>query len=312
MDAILNLIKPSGMTSHDVVSYTRKMLPGIKAGHTGTLDPAAAGVLPVCLGKATRVSSFLLEGRKGYRGEVTLGVATDSLDSEGREVSRQIVKGVSAQKAEEVLSGYTGEIEQVPPAHSAIHYRGRRAYEWAHQGEKISLPPRKVKIFNISLVEFINDSFPRIIFDVECSHGTYIRSLAMQIGKDLGLGAHLSFLLRTYVGSFGLDNASTLESLKKAVAIQNVSKMVVPMDYALQHIKKVNVTDEAIYYLAQGNHLFKEQVVESAEVTNKEKDEIYRVYDMQHNFWGIGRWENTSRGKMFKPEKLLRSYRGDS
>ncbi len=309
MDAIINILKPSGMTSHDVVSFARKLLPGIKIGHTGTLDPAASGVLPLCLGKATRISSFLLEGRKGYRGEMTLGIETDSLDSQGKETLRQIVKGVSINTVNKVLSDYCGEIEQVPPAYSAIHYLGRRSYEWAHEGKKVSLPPRKVNIFSLTLVEFIDDTFPRIIFDVECSHGTYIRSLALQIGQDIGYSAHLSFLLRTHAGPFKLNTAITLEKFQEVVNKKEINKEVMPMDYALQHIETVTIIDEALNYLIQGNHLFKEQVINAEQ---KVKENIFRIYDTQENFWGLGRWEKTSKGIMFKPFKLLRSYRGDS
>lgn len=310
MDAILNIIKPSGMTSHDVVSFVRKLLPGMKVGHTGTLDPAAAGVLPLCVGKATRLSSFLLEGSKGYRAEATLGIETDTLDSQGKVLSRQSVKGVSSGDVKKVLSGYTGETDQVPPAHSAIRYRGRKSYEWAHRGKSVKLPSRRVKIFNVELVEFIDDTFPRIIFDVECSHGTYIRSLALQIGKDLGSGAYLSFLLRTRSGPFTLYNAITLEDVQMAARDNNTEREAFPMDYAIKHLKRVTVINEALRYLAQGNYLFKEQVKCKTGFT--EKKELFRVYDMQDRFWGIGEWQMASGELVFKPVKLLRSFREDS
>ncbi len=304
MNAILNILKPAGMTSHDVVAFTRKKLPGIKIGHTGTLDPAAAGVLPVCLGKATRISSYLLRGKKAYRGEITLGITTDTLDGEGEIHSIHTVPELYIDAIKNILSNYIGEINQTPPAYSAVHYQGKKLYKWAHEGSTIDSPSRKINIFQLKLVEYFKSKFSRLILDIECSHGTYIRTLAQQIGEEIGSGAHLSFLVRTKVENFNLEESVTLEKLDNAVAKQNIDKLLYPMDYALQELDWVKIVNEAIPYLASGNYLFKSQVVCDKKYTADEK--LWRIYDHKNNFWGIGQWEITSQGLMFKPQKILR------
>lgn len=295
------------MTSHDVVSFVRKQLPGRKVGHTGTLDPAASGVLPLCIGKATRISSFLLEGDKGYRGEITLGIATDTFDGEGRITCREPLKisDIDQDRVRAVLHKNTGEIEQNPPSYSAIRYRGRRSYEWARLGKDIKLPPRKVNIYSLSMVQFEEDSFPRIIFDVKCSHGTYVRSLAVKIGHDLGYPAHLSFLLRTSVGPFTIDRTVTLEDFRESVKENAMGKILLPIDDALPHMPEVVVIREALHYLANGNYLYMHQVSNPGGKPPV-PDRIYKIYGPDKEFWGLGKWVEDEAGLMFKPIKILR------
>ncbi len=300
----MNILKPSGMTSHDVVAFTRKKLPGIKIGHTGTLDPAASGVLPLCLGKATRISSFLLSGKKAYRGEITLGISTDTLDGEGNITSIQTVPELSVDDIINFLSNYIGEIEQIPPAYSAVQYQGKRLYKWAQEGMPINSPSRKVNIFQLKLVDYFKSDYSRLLIDIECSHGTYIRSLAQNIGEQIGCGAHLSFLVRTKVANFNLKDSVTLERLDNAIAEQSIDDLLYPMDYPLHEMDWLEVINEAIPFLARGNYLFRNQVLGKRNYSADEK--LWRIYDQKNNFWGIGHWENTSRGLMFKPEKILR------
>ncbi|NLI69406.1 MAG: tRNA pseudouridine(55) synthase TruB [Firmicutes bacterium] len=307
MNAILNILKPSGMTSHDVVSFARNKLPGIKVGHAGTLDPAASGVLPLCLGKATRISSFLLEGDKGYRGEIMLGIATDTFDGDGRITCQKPlgVPGIDPERVRAVLRKNIGRMEQEPPSFSAIRYRGRRSYEWARKGKTIKLPPRKVSIYSLKLVQYMEGSFPRIIFDVKCSHGTYIRSLAVKIGEDLGCPAHLSFLLRTSVGPFTIDRTVTIEDLGKAVEENGIGEIFLPIDIALLHMPEVVVVKEALRYLVHGNYLYANQV-SSPDGEPPVPGKVYRVYGPEREFWGLGEWTRVEKGIMFKPTKLLR------
>lgn len=307
MNAILNMLKPSGMTSHDVVSFARKKLPGVKIGHTGTLDPAASGVLPLCLGKATRISSYLLEGDKGYRGEIMLGIATDTFDGEGQITCQKPLKapGIDPEQVRAVLRKNIGKMEQDPPSFSAIRYRGRRSYEWARKGKIIKLPPRKVSIYSLKLVRCMEGSFPRIIFDVKCSHGTYIRSLAVKIGEDLGCPAHLSFLLRTSVGPFTIDRTVTLEHFGDAVEENSTGELLLPIDVALYHMPEVVVVGEALRYLAHGNYLYGNQVSSPGDEPPV-PGRVYRVYGPEREFWGLGKWVRVEKGLLFKPIKLLR------
>ncbi|NLZ28932.1 MAG: tRNA pseudouridine(55) synthase TruB [Firmicutes bacterium] len=307
MNAILNMLKPSGMTSHDVVSFARKKMPGVKIGHTGTLDPAASGVLPLCLGKATRISSFLLEGDKGYRGEIMLGIATDTFDGEGQITCQKpfVAPGIDPEQVRTVLRKNIGKMEQYPPSFSAIRYRGRRSYEWARKGKIIKLPPRKVNIYSLKLVRYMEGSFPRIIFDVKCSHGTYIRSLAVKIGEDLGCPAHLSFLLRTSVGPFTIDRSVTLEHFGKTVEENSTGEILLPIDVALFHMPEVVVIGEALRYLAHGNYLYGNQV-SSPGGEPPVPGRVYRVYGPEREFWGLGKWVRAEKGLLFKPTKLLR------
>ncbi len=307
MDSIINALKPTGMTSHAVVNFVRKQIPGIKVGHTGTLDPGAAGVLPLCLGKATRISAFLLESKKGYRGEITFGITTDTLDGEGNITSSQAVEGFSLDAINHILTKYVGEIEQTPPAYSAVHYKGQRMYKLARRGEAISPTKRRVTIFSLNLIDYFEGTFPRIIIDVECSHGTYIRSLAQSIGEETGWGAHLSFLVRTFVGDFTLHETIMLEELKEAGSHQKLHELTYPMDYPLKHLGRVIVSAESVKYMSRGNYLRPDQVVRDIAGKN-DGEELRRIYDAAGSFWGLGKWEKTNGGFFFKPEKVLRSY----
>ena len=304
MNSIINILKPAGMTSHDVVSYVRKQLSGVKVGHTGTLDPAASGVLPLCLGKATRLSSFLMEGVKDYRGEITLGVTTDTLDGEGNilEINRE--HSITPAEIPAVLQEFKGNIEQVPPLYSAIKHQGKRLYKQARKNMNVEPESRSVTIFNIQMEEYIEGSFPRIIFDVKCSHGTYIRSLAKDVGEKLGVGGHLSFLVRTTSGLLDLRNSITLENFKLAIYNNELEKVLLPMDFAVGHLKKIIILNAYIKYFINGNFVKKDQVKVEDEDSQNEQ-ELWRVYDQNEIFWGIGRWQETSQGLMLKPEKVL-------
>jgi len=304
VNSIINILKPAGMTSHDVVSYVRKQLPGIKVGHTGTLDPAAAGVLPLCLGKATRLSSFLMEGVKGYRGEITFGVTTDTLDGEGKILEINKEHSIKSAEIQGVLQKFEGNIEQVPPIYSAVKHQGKRLYKQARNNKNPEPEPRSVTIYNIHMEEYIEGAFPRIIFDVKCSHGTYIRSLARDVGEILGVGGHLSFLVRTSSGLLDLNNSITIENFQLAINSNELEKLLIPMDFAVSHLKKIIVLNAYINYFVSGNFVKEEQVKVESENTQNEQ-ELWRVYDQNEKFWGIGRWQATAQGLMLKPEKVL-------
>ena len=214
----LNVLKPPGMSSHDIVGFVRHLFGVKKVGHAGTLDPGAAGVLPVAVGRATRLIEYLEHADKSYRAELTLGFATDSGDTSGTLLERRETFDMPARdRIEGALAHFRGEITQVPPAHSAIKVGGRRAYELAREGKAVAIPERRVTIHALSLVR-CDAERKRLLLDVTCSRGTYIRTLCIDLGRTLGLPAVMSFLLRTRVGAFRLEDAWTLEELSAAGA----------------------------------------------------------------------------------------------
>ena len=212
----LNVLKPPGMSSHDIVGFVRHQFGVKKVGHAGTLDPGAAGVLPVAVGRATRLIEYLEHADKSYRAELTFGIATDSGDTSGNVLERcDTFDMPSRDVVEETLARFRGAITQVPPAHSAIKIGGRRAYELVREGKAVDIPERHVTIHALTLAGY-DAARHRLLLDVDCSRGTYIRTLCLDIGRALGLPAVMSFLVRTRVGSFQLKDALTLEELAAA------------------------------------------------------------------------------------------------
>jgi tRNA pseudouridine55 synthase len=221
MDGIIIVNKPKGWTSFDVVARIRSLTGIRRVGHSGTLDPMATGVLPVFLGKATKSIQYFLNGDKGYNGEMILGVRTDTGDAEGKirnpnpEIRSKSEILISKSQIEEAMKKYTGEIEQVPPMYSAIKVKGKKLYELARQGIEVKREPRKLTIYELRLTQYETQlaTAPRISFSVLCSKGTYIRQLVMDIGDDLGCGAHLSKLERFYAHPFHLSQALDLDTI---------------------------------------------------------------------------------------------------
>lgn len=208
---ILLLDKPRGLTSNQALGRAKYLLGLRKAGHTGALDPMATGLLPLCFGEATKVSAFLLDADKGYLAEARLGVATDSGDADGEEIARQPVPDLDRARVEQALEEFRGPIDQVPPMYSALKHNGKRLHELARAGIEVDRPPRRVTIFNLDLLALEGD---RLTLRVQCSKGTYIRSLAMDLGERLGCGAHLTALRRERSGPFELRDAVTLDDLE--------------------------------------------------------------------------------------------------
>lgn len=212
---IINVNKPKGFTSHDVVAKLRKILNTKQIGHTGTLDPMATGVLPVCIGKATKIIQYL-ESSKAYRAFIKLGIKTDTYDMEGK-ILKEVPVKISTEKAIEFLNKFKGEITQTPPIYSAVHYKGKRLYEYARKNiELTDIPTRKVIINSIELIEIAEKDTdnPVLVVDIDCAEGTYIRSIASDLGENLGCGACLSGLIRTKAGKFILQESQTLEEIE--------------------------------------------------------------------------------------------------
>jgi tRNA pseudouridine55 synthase len=249
MDGVLVIDKPAGFTSHDVVAKVRKILGERQIGHTGTLDPSATGVLPLVVGKATKLARYLSGADKAYTATVVLGVGTTTLDAEGVVTAQKEVL-CTAEQVHEVLKGFVGEIEQIPPMYSAKKIKGQKLYELARKGEEIEREPKKVRIYAVSHVEV---ALPEVSFEVSCSSGTYIRVLAEDMGARLGLPAHLKSLKRTRAGVFELKQAVSLEVLETNPS-QSLAH-VVSMADALAHLPRLNMPESLAKKVLQGYQL---------------------------------------------------------
>ncbi|MBI3998548.1 MAG: tRNA pseudouridine(55) synthase TruB [Armatimonadetes bacterium] len=239
---VLNVLKPPGMTSHDVVDQLRRLTGLRRIGHTGTLDPGACGVLVLCLGRATRIAEFLTERQKGYRAEFTFGLATDSGDAYGAVIAEGDASALDQAQVEAALSGFVGVSEQIPPMVSAVHKAGRRLYEHARRGETVEVAPRQVEITECRLLDFVPGQQARALAQIECSKGTYIRALARDLGERVRVPAHASFVLRTRVGRFTLEDSLTLEEVQAAVASGRLPMHLLSPDEALADLPAVDLT----------------------------------------------------------------------
>jgi len=234
LTGVIPLYKPKGMTSHDCVNKLRKILKTKKIGHTGTLDPDVDGVLPMCIGKATKIAEYLSEDGKTYRGVIKLGQSTTTEDASGDIVEEvPIQKGWHRSEIEQVFQRFIGEIEQIPPFYSAVKVRGKRLYEYAREGITVERPRRKVTIHRLELASDDEQFQERIPFVVECSKGTYIRTLTVDIGQALGVPAHMESLTRTRSGAFQLADCLTFKEIEEAVASGTVSALMVSIGEAL-------------------------------------------------------------------------------
>ena len=247
VEGLVVVDKPAGWTSHDVVARMRKIYGLRRVGHAGTLDPDATGVLLMGLGRATRLLRFLAETGKVYRGEVAFGVATDTLDAAGTETGRGAMPDVTATSLQGMIPRFLGTIDQIPPMVSAIKVEGRRLHERARQGEVVERAPRAVRIDRIEVEGFSAGEFPRAQLLVECGSGTYIRSLAADLGEALGGCAHLAWLRRLQVGPFPVEEARTLEEIADCP-----EKVLLPLVEAVRHLTRVDVDAETARGVSHG------------------------------------------------------------
>jgi len=251
LEGILNLNKARGPTSHDVVDRVRALTGIRRVGHAGTLDPLATGVLLVCIGRATRVTEYLMAGRKVYRARVRMGVTTDTYDAEGRVVAEAPFE-VSRVQVEEALARFRGVITQVPPIYSALKHKGTPLHRLARRGvraEELPLKARQVEIFRLELVAW---EPPECTLEVTCSPGTYVRALAHDLGQALGCGAHLTGLIRLASGDFRLEDAVTLETFSRAVSEGRGAELLYPIDAALSHFPALHLDADAARRLRSG------------------------------------------------------------
>ena len=268
LDGILAIHKEVGMTSHDVVFKLRKILKTKKVGHTGTLDPEVSGVLPICVGKATRVSDYVMESGKSYRAEVTIGVSTTTEDQTGEIVDQKRVDQNLWDKDEIIatLKQLEGDIEQIPPMYSAVKVNGKKLYEYARQNIEVERPVRRVHINSIDLISDIiyeNDNC-KFEIEVECGKGTYIRTLATQIGALLNYPAHMSHLIRLKSGGFTLNQAIKLDDLRGIVEQDKLQDVILPLEYGLNGLTKITVHDKNIVTRIQNGQKIEKSLIDES------------------------------------------------
>ena len=291
---ILLLDKPAGITSNDALQRIKRIYKAARAGHTGSLDKPATGVLPLCLGEATKVSTYLLNANKIYVSVAKLGVVTSTADAEGEIVETHSIPVLKKRELEQVIAQFVGDIEQVPPMYSALKVDGQRLYKLAYRGEEIKRQPRLVTIHQIDLLHFDQESFE---IQVHCSKGTYIRTLVEDIGNALGCGAHVSTLRRLSTGPFNEDQTMTMESIENLAKQGDdaLDELLVPVDSALEHLAAVALSEEATYCLCQGQAVL---------VPHAPTEGLVRIYDHNRAFIGIG---TINDGGRVAPKRLVKT-----
>lgn len=298
MDAIVNINKEVNMTSRDVVNIVSGMLK-VKAGHTGTLDPMATGVLPVCLGKATKIAEYITQGTKIYGAEVIFGSATDTFDAWGK-VTGEAPFLVDILKLKEIIGSFVGNITQIPPIYSAKKINGKRLHKLAREGKVVDIPGREVSIYSIDIVD-INLPYNANII-VKCSKGTYIRSLCSDIGKKAGSFAHMGKLNRAKSGIFTIKDSITLEELRQCIDNGSLQKVLTTIEQALFEYKRVRVHKDAEKLLKNGNKLAL-HMLENFDNLDEQEDVL--VYTADNILCGIYSFVNFDTEACLKPKKML-------
>ncbi|HHD2751487.1 TPA: tRNA pseudouridine(55) synthase TruB [Clostridium perfringens] len=291
MNGVINIYKNTGMTSFDVVAMVRRIAKMKKVGHTGTLDPAASGVLPVCLGKATKIIDYIMENKKVYRVNLKLGMITDTYDLEGEVLKEKDASHITKDEILECINSFVGTIDQVPPMYSALKQNGVRLYELARQGIEVHREARKITIYSIENIKI--ESNDNIQMDVCCSKGTYIRSLCYDIGEKLNVGATMTALERIQNGPFTKEKAINIEDLTEEL----LEKHLISIEDALDSFEKIIVNEKFSKLLRNGVKVFDSRMY-SEEI---QFDKLYRVYEDNGVFLGLGKRDE----KGFKLEKLL-------
>ncbi len=301
---ILNVYKEAGYTSHDVVARLRGICKQKKIGHTGTLDPDAVGVLPVCLGNATRICDMLTDSRKEYVAELRLGMVTDTQDSSGKVLEEREVN-VSPAEVEETILSFLGDSMQVPPMYSALKVNGKKLYELARQGKEVERAARPITIYSI---EMIKEEHPVYRIKVECSKGTYIRTLCHDIGRLLGCGGVMQSLERTRVGRFQIEETHSLSALEDMAGKGELPKAIIPVERMFEEFSALKVREEAFVRLQNGNQLKKEDILSGF---SKDREtgrgpfggERFRMYSHEDVFLGVYGYDE--KYGIFSPVKMF-------
>lgn len=295
---IMNVYKEAGYTSHDVVARLRGICKQKKIGHTGTLDPDAVGVLPVCLGNGTKLCALLTDKSKEYIAEFRLGITTDTQDISGQVLETKEVL-VSGDEVEAAILSFQGEQQQVPPMYSAIKVHGKKLYELAREGREVEREPRPITIAEIQILE---QNHPQYKIRVTCSKGTYIRTLCHDIGQALGCGAVMTSLVRTRVDKFCVDEAYTLDELERLSLEGHLSEVIIPVEEMFSDLPGVSTKAEADIALHNGNQLRKGMLFEKDQIPGGE-DKTFRIYDSAGRFCGV--YQYCPESGFLKPLKMF-------
>lgn len=293
MDGILNINKPIGMTSQDVTAAIRRLLKQKRVGHAGTLDPLASGVLPICIGQATRVADYLSEGGKAYEAVIVFGAVTDTYDTEGQIVRTADPSSLTLAQIEEALPHFLGPQMQMPPLYSAIKIQGQPAYKRVRAGQNITLSPRPITIMDLTIIAW---ELPRLTLSVECSKGTYIRSLAYDLGESLGGGAHLGGLIRTRSGPFTLSDSLTLDQVADLFHAGALPEHLSPPDIALLAYPAITLDTPTVARVLHGMPF-------EAQPTDFESRGLARVYAPGEQFIALAEWD--AEREMWQPRKVF-------
>jgi tRNA pseudouridine55 synthase len=292
INGILVLDKPAGMSSNGALQHVKRLFNANKAGHTGNLDVPATGLLPICLGEATKVSAYLLDSSKTYRARCQLGITTTTGDAEGEIVDKTPVPVLSESDLKQVFTKFIGQIEQIPPMYSALKQNGQRLYELAYKGIEVERKPRKITIHSIDLLGFDDDVFEIEVF---CTKGTYIRTLAEDIGKVLACGAHILTLRRLGAGPFNESQMVTPAQLQSIAeqGLEQLDNLLLPMDMALLDMPEIRLSEDLAYYLCRGQTVMAPGLPKSGQL---------RIYNHSAQFIGLG--EVTDDGRI-APKRLI-------
>lgn len=291
ISGVLLLDKPHGISSNGALQQVKRLYQAAKAGHTGNLDPIATGLLPVCLGEATKFSQYLLDANKTYQARMKLGQTTTTGDSEGDVLAQKPVN-IHLAQIEKLLPQFTGELSQVPPMYSALKHQGKALYTYARAGIDIERPPRNITIYSLSIDEFSGDE---LVITVSCSKGTYIRVLSEDIGNALGCGAHLIELRRTEIGKFKIADALTIPQLE-AMSLEVRDAQLLSADCLIHNLPPVHLDADSAFYFQQGQAVWQAKQVHKGQV---------RVYDTERNFLGLA--EIDSDGKVAPKRVVVRN-----
>ena len=294
---VINIYKEKGYTSHDVVAVLRKVVGQKKIGHTGTLDPAATGVLPVCLGRATKVCELLTDHDKTYEALLLLGKTTDTQDISGEVLEERDPGNLTEEEVRSCIESFIGEYDQIPPMYSALKVNGKKLYELAREGKTVERKSRKVQIHGIRILEM---NLPHVRMEVDCSKGTYIRTLCHDIGEKLQVGGCMEELERTKVGRFLKEDAVTLDEVRQKMEQGEGAELFTPLDQIFAELPAVTVTDAKAWMSYNGNDLPERFLLEKEEWTDGQE---VRVYDSRKNF--IGLYQYRAPKKLFHIKKMF-------
>lgn len=292
LDGIVLIDKPLGLSSNAALQKTKRIFNARKAGHTGSLDPLATGVLPICFGEATKISAFLLDSDKRYTTTIQLGQTRSTGDMEGEVLETRPAPKLSTELIEEVLGSFRGDVAQIPPMHSALKHEGTPLYKLARKGISVERKVRHIKIHELLNLGFTEDT---LTLDVHCSKGTYIRTLAQDIGEALGCGAHLIDLRRTEVAPFGEHSIYTLETLTEIASTGSLEETLLPIDSAIPHWPSLDLSDEQAENLCMGRRVTHDNIPDSDSI---------RLYRSNGSFLGIGQLHESG---LLAAKRLLRT-----